>query len=183
MEVIRDDTSLIQRLKSLLGVNNTPPTTPVVDESTSSNILKAIDVEQRLCVEIVYKPIVKDAHGEWMSADTIKSAANSFWSNYQAGTCVSNLFHVTPTDKFKVTKSWLLEEDAKFEGREEVVTKGTWLVETHYVDDGLWEMKKSKKLGGLSLGGFGNVDENTGEITNLFFSKEEFAEAIKKEAK
>lgn len=152
---------------------DTPKEIQVVTKSNHI-VLKEFKQEERICTEIVYSPIVKDLHGEWMSEETIKTGELSYRTNAEAGLVKANLFHITPTDKFEITRSWVLAEDAKFEGREEVVAKGTWLVETHYIDDKLWEMKKAREVGGLSLGGFGEVNTTTGEITNLFFSKDEF---------
>jgi hypothetical protein len=150
-----------------------------VIKSTNSIVLKEFKQEERLCTEIVYTPIVKDLHGDWMSEETIKDAEASFRANFELGLVKANLFHVATTDKFEIKRSWLLPEDATFEGRDSVVPKGTWLAETHYPDDTLWEMKKSRKVGGLSLGGYGDTNTVTGEITNLFFSKAEFLEKKK----
>lgn len=187
-----DDKSFLSQLRKALNslmlgdeekeIEQTVEKSAVV-ENTLGNapiVLKAIDMEQRVCTEIVYKPIVKDLHGEWMSPETIESAEQSFRTNLEKGLVTANLFHVTPTNKFTIKKSWVLPQDTLFEGKEESVVKGTWLVETHYNDDQLWEMKKSGKLGGLSLGGFGSTNKLTGEITSLFFSNEEFKDSITK---
>lgn len=170
--ILGDEKETEQTVEKSAVVENTLVNEPIV--------LKAIDVEQRLCTEIVYKPIVKDLHGEWMSPNTIKSAEQSFRTNLEKGLVTANLFHVTPTTKFTINKSWVLEQDTTFEGKVEPVLKGTWLVETHYNDDKLWEMKKSGTVGGLSLGGFGSTNKVTGEITSLFFSHEEFKDSISK---
>lgn len=183
MHVIKDDKSFLIKLGRMLSSLTTETKEPVEEEKVTPdedllNIMKAVgvDVEQRLCTEIVYKPIVKDLHGEWMSIATIATAEDSFKRNLEAGLVKANLFHVTNTEKFTINKSWILEEDTSF--GEKVVEKGSWLVETHYADDALWEMKKSGKLGGLSLGAFGSPDATTGEITNLFFNRDEFKEAM-----
>lgn len=181
MTPIKDDKSFLDRLRkalNLLPLGDEKESNPVIEKSNV--VLKAVDTEQRLCTEIVYKPIVKDLHGDWMSAETIKSGEASFRTNLEVGKVTANLFHVTPTTKFAITKSWVLEDDTTFEGKEEVVVKGTWLAETHYIDDQLWEMKKSNVLGGLSLGGFGKTNPATGEITSLCFSQEEFKMAMDK---
>lgn len=153
-------------------------------KSKKSTVIKELNEEQRKCIEIVYAPMAKDAHGEWASASTIKEAEAS----YQRNEVVPNLFHVVSTDRFELTKSWILEEDTTYSDTGIEVTKGTWMIETHFIDDDLWSLKKigmdpdlSMKekidrggLGGVSLGGYGRVNTETGEITNLLFSKEEF---------
>ena len=161
------DRKLIERLYKGLGSFINPEQTS--ESKATGTVLKAVNEEQRKCTEIVYKPDVKDAHGEWMSAETIAKAEKSFRNN----DVVANLFHVTETDKFTVERSWVLAEDATFEGRDEVVTKGTWLVDTFYEDEALWELKKEKKLGGLSMGAYGQTTKD-GELINVCFSKEEF---------
>lgn len=168
----KEDNGFLTNLYNSLGAilkSNSPDETP-------STILKAVDVEQRLCTEIVFKPLVKDAHGEWYTSETIKVGEESYSRNKDA--IPSNLFHSKDTEMFSVRKSWVLEEDTVFDDSDAVVSKGTWLVETHYKDDALWEMKKSKELGGLSPKFYANVNTDTGEITDVFFSYKEFKDSM-----
>lgn len=164
-----DDNFLLRLQKSLNAIfpvnNNTP-------EIEKSQVIKALNVEEQKAVEVVYKPDCKDAHNEWMSAETIAKGEKSFRNNE----VLANLFHLVETDRFSITKSWLLEEDTDFEveGNTKTLLKGTWLAEVYYSDSSLWELKKSNQLGGLSLGGYGDVNESTGEITNLCFSEDEY---------
>ncbi len=148
-----------------------------VNDDSVLQVIKAVNTEERKCVEIVYKPDAKDAHDQFMNAEEIIKAEQSF----QRNEVVSNLFHLVETDKFTIEKSWVTESDTTFEGREEVVQKGTWLVETHYGDEALWELKKSGEMGGLSLGGYGHVNKATGEITKVRFNKDEYLEAMKED--
>lgn len=154
------------------AIQSTFESEPKVSEPEGKTIIKEFNVEEQKAVEVVYKPDTKDAHGEWMSAETIAKGKESFDSN----AVTPNLFHLVETDRFAITKNWLLEEDTDFEveGETKTLVKGTWLAETHYTDASLWELKKSKELGGLSLGGYGDRNAETGEITNLCFSKEEY---------
>lgn len=175
-----DRTFLVQLTKALYSMFGKE----IEDSSQNTKspfVIKEFKQEERLCTEIVYAPLVKDAHNQWMTEITIKEGEESFRRNLEAGIVKANLFHVVNTDKFEIKRSWVLDQDATFEGRDGVVTKGTWLVETYYSDDTLWEMKKSRKLGGLSLGGYGSSDTITGEITNLRFNKDEYLEIINKQ--
>ncbi len=182
------------------------------DEPTK--IVKGLVQEERTAVEVMYKPLEKDAHNQYMTVEEIAQAEAS----YQRNEVVSNLFHLVETDKFSITKSWLTEEDSEYElpiedmielytnkpltedfneterekalahwnsekekGSVRTIEKGTWLVKTHYGDEALWELKKSGKMGGLSLGGYGHVNKATGEITKVRFNKDEYLEAMKED--
>lgn len=165
------DKDLLQKAYNLIGnilKGSSKESTP--------EVIKSLNTEEQKCIEVVYAPNVKDAHGEWMEASTILRGQKSFSKN-EVG---SNLFHLVETDKFSITKSWIVEEDSDYETPDGVktVAKGTWLAETHYTDPALWEMKKSGELGGLSLGGYGSVNEETGEIINLCFSKDEYQQLL-----
>lgn len=157
--------------KAIQNVTGTEPEV-VPKKEPEAKVIKSVQVEEQKAVEIIYKPDEKDVHGEWMSEETIIKGEQSFQDNE----VVANLFHLMETDQFEITKSWVLEEDTDFDQSGEVksLKKGTWLAETHYSDPTLWELKKSGEIGGLSLGGYGDVDAETGEITNLCFSAEEY---------
>ena len=139
------------------------------------NIIKSVNVEEQKTVEVVYKPDDRDVHDQWMTEETIAQGEESFRGNE----VTPNLYHIMDTDQFEVTKSWVLPEDTTYEIADsefpsKTLKKGTWVAEVHYKDSSLWELKKSKELGGLSLGGYGDVNEETGEITNLSFSAEDY---------
>ncbi|BAV80912.1 hypothetical protein [Vibrio phage RYC] len=146
------------------------------NKQTGSPIIKSFIEEEQIAVEVVYKPDEKDAHGEWMSEETIRKGYESFERNEVA----PNLFHLVDTDRFEFGDSNILEEDTTYEvaGEAKTLKKGTWIMETHYTDKELWELKKSGELGGLSLGGYGLRNEETGEITNLRFSEEEYLQTL-----
>jgi len=131
-----------------------------------------IEEEERISIEVVYEPDVKDQHGNWMSAEEIRKGYESFCSNLEAGVVEPNLFHYQNTDLFEIQKTWINEEmDVTVHGSEEVVKAGTWLVKIHYKDDRLWELKKSGDIIGVSMFGYGLINEDTGEITELTFEE------------
>lgn len=177
-----DDNFLLRLQKALNSILPSQPTeiddTPVIEKS---QVLKSINVEEQKAIEVVYKPDCKDAHEEWMSASTIEKGEASFRNNEVS----SNLFHLVETDRFSITKSWLLDKDTDFQvdTNTKTLSKGTWLAEVHYSDNALWELKKSNELGGLSLGGYGDVNKETGEITNLCFSEDEYLAIHNEESK
>ncbi|WP_024946455.1 XkdF-like putative serine protease domain-containing protein [Aeromonas hydrophila] len=126
--------------------------------------------EERISVEVVYVPgdQERDAHGQWMSAQTVQAACEDFNSNLAAGNISANLYHISNTDKFEILKSWVQEEiDVVANGQ--TIPAGTWLVKLRYSPE-LWKMKKAGKLQGVSIGCRGVVNPETGEITQVSFS-------------
>ena len=126
--------------------------------------------EERISVEVVYVPgeQERDAHGQWMSAQTVQAACEDFNSNLAAGNISANLYHISNTDKFEILKSWVQEEiDVVANGQ--TIPAGTWLVKLRYSPE-LWEMKKAGKIQGVSIGCRGVVDQQTGEISQVSFS-------------
>jgi len=124
--------------------------------------------EQRISVEIVYIPDERDAHQQYMTAETIRKACEDFNSNLAAGKISANLYHLSNTDKFEIIKSWINEVDmVSVTG--EAVPEGAWLVKLKYSPE-LWIEKKAGKIQGVSIGCRGVVNPETQEITNVTFS-------------
>ena len=126
--------------------------------------------EERISVEVVYVPgdQERDAHGQWVSAQTVQAACEDFNSNLAAGNISANLYHLSNTNKFEILKSWINEIDMVSTTGQEV-KEGTWLVKLRYSPE-LWRMKKAGKLQGVSIGCRGVVDQQTGEISQVSFS-------------
>ncbi len=124
--------------------------------------------EERISVEVVYTPDARDAHNQFMTAETIRKACEDFNSNLAAGKISANLYHISNTDKFEIIKSWINEVDmVSVTG--EAVKEGTWLVKLRYSPE-LWDQKKKGKICGVSIGCRGVVDQQTGEISQVSFS-------------
>lgn len=129
--------------------------------------------EQMISYEVIYEPNALDAHGEWMSADTIVKAKINFDKAREAGLVKENLFHIVETDAFTIEKTWIQEEiDVVVIGSEQVIKAGTWVAKVKYNDPELWLLKKANAVGGLSIQCSGYTDEETGEITGLDFGIE-----------
>ena len=126
--------------------------------------------EQMISYEVIYEPNTRDAHGEWMSPETIVKGKESFDAARAAGLVKENLFHIVETDAFTIEKTWIQEEfDVVVIGTEQVIKAGSWVAKVKYNNPELWEAKKAGIVGGLSIQATGNVDEETGEITNVNF--------------
>lgn len=138
----------------------------------SLGIIKADKKEEMISYEIVYEPNVKDTHGEWMTAETIEKACENFNTNLREGVVKSNLFHTEDTELFTIVDTWIQKEfDVSVTETGENISAGAWVAKIQYNDSGLWELKKANVIGGVSVGGAGYVNKETGEITELTFDK------------
>lgn len=179
---INDSQVLMKILKGLQAAVGAQ--VPAVDEAVEEELViksfkeqevtAALDIkeEERRCLQVIMEPYKRDAHDNWYTTDTIKKGYESYEKNKDS--IPANLFHLVDTESFTVDNTFLLEEDTLFEAIDETLVKGTWMAWTHYSDEEVWELKKSGEIGGLSPSCLGSVDKNTGEITNLAFTKEDF---------
>lgn len=138
-------------------------------KTSDEQVVEELD-EEMVSYEVVYEPLVKDAHGEWMSEETIAEACENFNQNLEKGVVNSNLFHVESTDAFTIESTWVQKElDVKVIQTGEVIKAGTWVAKIKYNSEDLWNLKKAGVIGGVSIGGKGKINQKTGEITNVTF--------------
>lgn len=138
------------------------------EKKTPEDVIKS---EEMISYEVVYEPNTKDAHGEWMSTETVAKACEDFNKYLESGDVQPNLFHMENTDLFKIEKSWLIPEiDMIVEATGEKVKAGTWVVKIKYENEDLWTLKKAGVIGGVSIGAVGKINKKTGEITNVSFA-------------
>lgn len=179
----KDDRSLrdylYKSLAALVGEKPVSVETPVEEElliksysSESEGVTLENIEEERRCLEVIMEPHTRDAHDNWYTPETISKGRDSYELNKAA--IPANLFHIVDTESFTVEETFILEEDTHYEAIDDTLKKGTWMAWTKYSDDEVWELKKSGELGGLSPSCLGKVDKQTGEITNLAFTKEDF---------
>ena len=129
--------------------------------------------EEMISYEVIYEPNTPDAHGEWMTAETIALGKANFDKAHEAGVVKENLFHMIETDTFTIEKTWIQEEfDVVVIGTEQVIKAGTWVAKVKYHDPVLWDLKKSNVVGGLSIQCSGSVNTETKEILSLDFGVE-----------
>lgn len=143
-----------------------------IQKSTTTEVVKS-DEEQMISYEVIYEPDTRDAHDEWMSAETLVKARDNFEKARQVGAVSENLFHLYDTQSFTIEKTWIQEElDVVVIGTEQVIKAGTWVAKVKYNDPALWELKKANVVGGLSLQCSGMKNEATGELSDLNFGIE-----------
>jgi hypothetical protein len=129
-----------------------------------------IPEEEMISYDVVYEPLVKDAHGQWMDYETLIDACENFNTFLKKGVVKSNLFHLQDTEAFTVEDTWIQKElDVVVEATGEKIKAGTWIAKLKYNDENLWKLKKAGVVGGVSIGAKGMVNEETGEITNVTF--------------
>lgn len=127
-------------------------------------------MEEKISYEIVYEPDTVDAHGQWMSKETVEMACESFNENLKNGNVKANLFHLMDTDTFEVVDTWINKElDVNVTMTGEPIKAGAWVAKLYYTSDSLWQLKKDGVIGGVSIGAVGDVNMDTGEITNVSF--------------
>ena len=83
--------------------------TAIQKDAKSVSVIKDAD-EQMISYEVIYEPNAKDAHGEWMSPETIVKGKENFDAARAAGFVKENLFHIAETDAFTIEKTWIQEE-------------------------------------------------------------------------
>lgn len=164
------DAAIEKAAKDVLHVGRVK--TAIQKDAKSVSVIKDAD-EQMISYEVIYEPDSKDAHGEWMSADTIVKGKDNFDAARAAGLVKENLFHVVETDAFTIEKTWIQEEfDVVVIGSEQLIKAGTWVAKVKYNDPELWLLKKANAVGGLSIQCSGSTNKETGEITGLDFGIE-----------
>lgn len=125
-------------------------------------IIKAVDEEEQISIEVVYVPYRLDSDKQWMRPETIRKACENFNENLAKGNIKSNLFHskddngnYTSTDKFEIIKSWINETDAVI--GDQHVPEGTWICKLKWKDSDAWEKRKAGVLMGVSIGANGTI--------------------------
>jgi uncharacterized protein YdaT len=113
--------------------------------------------EQMIAIEPLYcKPMEADLHEEGMTEEEIRKMVDNINSNIDK--ISGNIGHAINTDGFYFVKAWVNECDCII--GDEIVPEGMPIIKVQFVDDKLWELRKSGKLTGLSIGALGAVVDN-----------------------
>ena len=140
-------------LNTIVKLRDIDSTLPSVCKSYETKFIsKSEDQDERIVMSIVLEPGSPedvDAHNEFVSAETIKSAAYTWMSEYQ----IRGLQHKEEVNsEVDVYESYIAPTDLTIEGVS--VKKGTWLMTYHIKSDQIWKDIKDGKLTGLSIGGY-----------------------------
>lgn len=144
------------------------------ESSTSTSITKSAGLieDERISYEIVYEPMTEDVHGNWMTEETILKGRDNFEAAKSAGAVTENLFHMVDTNLYQIESTWVQPDlNVSVVETGQVIKAGSWVAKVKYSPE-LWDLKKSGVVGGLSIQCSGDVNTETGEITNLNFGVE-----------
>lgn len=134
-------------------------------------VQKAAGEEEMISYEIIYEPDTPDLHGQWMTAETIYKAKESYDLAASAGVVKENLFHMDETDSFSIESTWIQPEiDVTVPETGEIIKAGSWVAKVRYHDALLWELRKASIIGGLSIQCGGFLNEETQELTGIDFT-------------
>ena len=56
-------------------------------EESGKDVVDNLPEEEMISFEVVYEPLVKDAHGQWMSQDTLIDACDNFNTHLEKRDC------------------------------------------------------------------------------------------------
>ena len=119
--------------------------------------IQKFNEEQMIAIEPLYcKPMEADLHEEGMTEEEIRKMVDDINSNID--TISGNIGHAINTDGFHFVKAWINECDCTI--GDEYVPEGQPIIKVQFEDPKLWELRKSGKLQGLSIGALGVVVDN-----------------------
>ena len=147
-----------------------PPASQVVPRSVDGEEMEAIerhvkiikiededeDEDKRLVLGIVYEPDTEDAHGDFATAETIERMAHKFLREYNRSTKMGLQHKQFGNIGVELVESYVTPVDLTL--GEQQVQKGTWVINSHVVDDGVWADIKSGAITGYSFGGIATVE-------------------------
>ncbi|MCT4779832.1 MULTISPECIES: XkdF-like putative serine protease domain-containing protein [Exiguobacterium] len=140
--------------------------------SRDMNILKQ-DESQQIAYGIVYEPLIKDAHDDYMTADEIEKAAHIFLKDYRQ----IDKQHDFTSQVGDVIESYIAPADFELGG--ETVTKGTWVMAVKVADE-VWTGIQKGEYTGFSLAGMGEVIEKAEDHKSFLAKvKDSVAEVLK----
>lgn len=140
----KDEVSLIDKIvhtiEKCLGRSN-----------KETPIIKQFEDEQMIAIEPLYiLPDEVDGHGDTMTETELRKMVDNLNKNIQSKNVKANLFHSKNTDKFELIKCWINEQECMI--GDTVVPEGLPIMKIQFHDKKLWELRKSGKLTGLSIG-------------------------------
>ena len=127
--------------------------------ATLGKIIKS-DSEAHYITGIVYEPLVKDAHDNYMTAEEIQKAAVWFAKN---GDKVDLQHDFEECSSCAVVETWVAKADYTIE--EQNITKGTWLMTVEVADDDVWDKIEKREITGFSMGGVGKYSTEDVEVS------------------
>jgi hypothetical protein len=116
--------------------------------TTSCDLAKSIDKDQRLITAVVLRPEVVDSQGDIYSFDVVKKACHDYVAFCMNGN-VQHTLDVTKSDMVTV-ECYIAPADMTFENGD--VIKGDWIMTNRIDNDELWKATKAGTFTGFSVG-------------------------------
>lgn len=114
------------------------------------SLFKALVEEKRLVYGVVLEPDEEDLQGDTITTDEIEKASHFFME--KSGIIGDKHMKVA---KAKVVESYIAPISFMFEGSEDLIKKGSWVLVTKIYDDNIWRGIKSGEYTGYSIGAYG----------------------------
>lgn len=118
-----------------------------------------VDNENHYVTGIVYEPLVKDAHDNFMTAEEIQKAAYWYAKN---GDKVDIQHSFEAMSDACVVENWIEKADTTIEDEE--IKKGTWLMTVEISDSDVWDKIVKGDITGFSMGGVGAYADEDVEL-------------------
>lgn len=128
------------------------------DKLLECRILKA-DNDRHVITSVVYEPMKKDAHDNFMTADQIEKAAHWFLKN---GNKVDFQHDFNQAEGCAIVESYIAPDDMEIGG--EPVAKGTWVASIEVQNDDIWDKVQKGEITGFSMGGIGKYAEEETDL-------------------
>ena len=119
------------------------------------------DEDRHVLTSVVYEPLVKDAHDNFMTAAQIEKTAHWFLKH---GNQVDFMHNFVATEGCAVVESYIAPDDMEIGGKK--VTKGTWVAAIE-VNDEIWDMVQKGDITGFSMGGIGTYADADVDIDEV----------------
>lgn len=115
------------------------------------SVIKQFNDEDMIAVEPLFIAAGNtDLHKDTIDLEETHNLVKSFNEANQDGTLQSSLFHGHKTQAFKVNKAWVNPYECMI--GETTIVEGQPLCEIQFTNSKAWELRKSRKLMGLSIG-------------------------------
>lgn len=107
-----------------------------------------LEGDKQLVGGVVYEPDVTDAQGDSASEEEIQKAAHNFMIDSKT---VGIMHKEDAGPRAKIVESYITP--ARMQIGNQFVKRGTWIMVVKIMDKELWDMVKSDKITGFSMGG------------------------------
>ncbi len=111
-----------------------------------------LDDAKRVVLGPVLVPDKVDLQEEFINAEEIEKTAHNFIESLVYGQARPGEMHSKFDADIRVVESYIMPCDGIINGKP--VTKGTWMLGVHVVDDEAWSKVKKGVYRGFSVGGF-----------------------------